>query len=69
MKLSVKVENMRSSADINKVKNAIAMNEGILACEVKEKGIVSIVFDNYLVTEDDIIDCIEENGYITSNII
>lgn len=69
MKLSIEIANMKTNKDINNVKYAITVKEGILACEVKEKRVVSIVFDNYSLTKDDIIDSIEENGYIVTNVL
>ena len=69
MKLSIEIANMKTNKDINNVKYAITAKEGILACEVKEKRVVSIVFDNYSLTKDDIIDAIEENGYIVTNVL
>lgn len=64
MKLSLQIANLNSSKDIYKIKSAITVKEGILACEVKQKGVVSIVFDNYSISEDDILDSLEENGYV-----
>ena len=69
MKLSIEIANMKTNKDINNVKYAITVKEGILACEVKEKRVVSIVFDNYSLTKDDIIDAIEEKGYIVTNVL
>lgn len=69
MKLSIEIANMKTSKDINNVKYAITAKEGILACEVKERGVISIVFDNYSITKDSIIDTIEEEGYIITNIL
>lgn len=64
MKASVKIPNMRTSQDIIKVKQAIASNEGILACEIsKEKSEVRIVYDDYFTDLDRIIGTIEDLGY------
>lgn len=65
MKSSIRIPSMKSSEDIIKIKKAIASNEGVIACEIsKEKGEVSIVYDNYFVELDDIITSIEDLGYI-----
>ena len=64
MKTSFKIPNMRTSQDIRMVKQAIASNEGILACEIsKEKSEVSIVYDDYFTDLDKIIGTIEDLGY------
>ncbi|GKX68756.1 heavy-metal-associated domain-containing protein [Inconstantimicrobium mannanitabidum] len=64
MKLSLRVGNIKKASDVTKVRTAITTNEGILACEITDKGSISIVYDNYLTSEEDIIDAIEECGYI-----
>lgn len=64
MKTSIKVLNMNSNQDINNIRMAISKNEGVIACEIsKEKGEVQIVYDDYFVTEDKIIESIEDLGY------
>lgn len=64
MKSTFKVYGLNSIQDVNNVRKAIAINEGIIACEIsKEKGEVNVVFDDYFVTEDKIIESIEDNGY------
>lgn len=64
MKSTLKVCNMRTLNDVGKVRNAIAGNEGVIACQVsKEKGEVEVVYDGSLLTEDIIIESIEELGF------
>lgn len=64
MKRIFKVYGLNSIEDVNNVRKAIADNEGILACEIsKEKSEISVVFDDYFVNEDKIIECIEDKGY------
>lgn len=64
MKSVMKIPNMKTSQDINTIKQAIATNEGIIACEIsKEKGEVNIVYDDCLIDLDRIIESIEDVGY------
>lgn len=65
MKAVLKISNLNSSKDINAVKSAIISNEGIMACQIsKSTGDVNIVFDKYFTTLDEIIESIENAGYI-----
>jgi len=64
MKSVLKVLNMKTSADINAIREAIAQNEGVIACQItKEKQEVSIVYDRYFLSEDKLIQCLEDLGY------
>lgn len=64
MKSSIHVANMKTSGDIKKIKQAIISHEGIIACEInKEKSTINIVYDNYFLKIDDVIDTIENIGY------
>lgn len=64
MKAVLRVCNMNTVADVNKIRNAIANNEGVIACQInKEKGEVNVVYDNYFVNADRLIDSIENLGY------
>lgn len=64
MKSLIKIRDMKTSEDVKKIKRAITNNEGIIACEIsKDKGEVSIVFDDYFTNIDRIIEDIEELGY------
>lgn len=64
MKSLLKVCNMNTMEDVNRVRKAIANNEGVIACEIsKDKAEVQVIYDNYFVTEDKIIESIEELGY------
>lgn len=64
MKSTLKVLSMRTLDDVSIIKNAIANNEGVVACQIsKDKGEVEIVFDNQLLMVDKIIESIEELGY------
>lgn len=64
-KITLNVCGMASNDDVNKVRRAISSNEGVLACQiVSSKKQVEIIYDNLLSTEDDIIESIENAGYI-----
>ncbi|WP_040209929.1 heavy-metal-associated domain-containing protein [Clostridium polynesiense] len=64
MKSLLKVRNIKTYEDVIKIKEAIAEHEGVVACEInKEKGEISIVYDNYFVSEDEFIGSVEELGY------
>ncbi|MBA5851402.1 heavy-metal-associated domain-containing protein [Clostridium sp. cel8] len=64
MKSIFRVTNMNTAKDINKIRKVIANNEGVIACQINsEKGEVSVVYDNYFVTSDSIIQSVENLGY------
>jgi copper chaperone len=64
MKSIFRVTNMNTAKDINKIRKVIANNEGLIACQINsEKGEVSVVYDNYFVTSDSIIQSVENLGY------
>lgn len=64
MKSVLKVGNIFSGDDVNKIRNVVSQNEGVVACYInKENKIVEIIYDNYLLKIDDIIEAIESLGY------
>ncbi|MCY6960224.1 heavy-metal-associated domain-containing protein [Clostridium brassicae] len=64
MKSLVKVSNIRSSKDVNKIRSALSKAQGIIACQIKlEKGEVDVVYDNYFVGIEDIYEILEDMGY------
>ena len=64
MKSLLKVSNINTNEDIINVREAIAQNEGVIACEVSlSRKEVNIVYDDKSVTIDKIISSIEEIGY------
>ncbi|MFL0252994.1 heavy-metal-associated domain-containing protein [Clostridium neuense] len=64
MKSVLKVGNICSIDDVNKIRNVVSQNEGVVACYInKESKIVEIIYDNYLLKLDDIIEAIESLGY------
>ena len=64
MKSVLKVLEMRTLEDVNKIRQAIAFNEGVVACEVSsEKHEVSVVYDNYFLKLEQLIDSVEDLGY------
>lgn len=64
MKAVLKVCNMNTPKDISNVRKAIAATEGVMACQIsKDSGEVTIVFDNFFVSIEDIMGNIENYGY------
>ncbi len=64
MKTVFRISNLRSSEDVNKLRKAIAKHEGVIACQIsKEKQEISIVYDSYFVTDEVLVDSLEEMGY------
>ena len=65
MKSIIKIYDMKNTKDVSNIQNAIASNEGVIACQVslgmKEDQI--IYNENYVKIED-IIDSIENLGYM-----
>ena len=53
MKSVLKVCNMNTADDVNKIRKALSNNQGVVACQInKDKGEVSIVYDDYFVRTD-----------------
>lgn len=64
MKSVIKVCNIRCTEDVNKIRRAISENQGVIACQISmEKAEVSVVYDNYFLSVDKIIESIEDVGY------
>ncbi|MEG0308896.1 MAG: heavy-metal-associated domain-containing protein [Clostridium sp.] len=64
MKATLKICDMVTSKDVLKVKEAISANEGVIACGIhKSKKEVEIVYDNYFINIEDIIQSIEDCDY------
>ncbi|MCH3965376.1 MAG: heavy-metal-associated domain-containing protein [Clostridium sp.] len=64
MKSIFKIPNMRTADDINNIRSAVANNQGVVACKINvEKGEVSIVYDDYFVSDSQLIQSIEDLGY------
>ena len=65
MKAVVKVSELKTLRDIDNVRQAISLNIGVIACQItKEKSEVEIIYDDKLSTIEEIIDSIENSGYI-----
>lgn len=64
MKSVLKVCNMNTVEDINRIRKAISNNEGVVACQInREKGEVSVIYDDYFVNNDSLIQSLEDLGY------
>lgn len=65
MKSVLKVGSICSIDDVNRIRNVVSQNEGVVACYINRKSeSVEIIYDNYLLKIDDIIDDIEALGYL-----
>ena len=65
MKSVIRVCDISNAKDVAKIQGAIASNEGVIACEISlEKKEVQIIYNESYVTLDNIIDSIENVGYI-----
>lgn len=64
MRSVIKVCNMSTSRDISNINLAISNNQGVVACKVNgESKEIEIIYDDYFVSLDDLIESIEEVGY------
>lgn len=64
MKSIIKVCNIKSTDDVNKIRSVVAANQGVIACQISmEKDEVSVVYDDYFLNVDKIIESIEDIGY------
>ena len=65
MKSVIRVCDISNLQDVAKIQGAIASNEGVVACEVSfDKKEVQIIYNESYVSLDNIIDSIENVGYI-----
>ncbi|ASW42115.1 heavy-metal-associated domain-containing protein [Clostridium isatidis] len=64
MKSFLKVPNMKDNKDVAIIREAIAKNIGVIACEILlSKKEVTIFYDESSITLDDLISSIEDMGY------
>ena len=64
MKSVLKICNMHTSEDVNKIRRAISNNEGVVACQIStEKREVSIIYDDYFTNNELLIQSLEDLGY------
>ncbi|AJA46221.1 copper chaperone [Clostridium pasteurianum DSM 525 = ATCC 6013] len=64
MKSILRICNMRTLKDVSLVRNSIASNEGVVACQInKDKGEIEIVYDAYSLNIDKVIEAIEDLGF------
>lgn len=65
MKSVIKISNMNTSKDVNNIRNVISQNSGVIACEVnKGKKEVSVVYDDFILSLEKLVDSLEDKGYI-----
>ncbi len=64
MKSVLKVCSLQTNEDVNNIRTAISNNEGVIACEInREKGEVCVVYDDFFVRHENLIQSIEDSGY------
>lgn len=64
MKSLLKISNVNTNEDIIKIREALAENEGLIACEISlSKKEVNLIYDDTSVTLDKLVSSIEEAGY------
>lgn len=64
MKSVLTISNLNTNEDVINIKEVIAKNEGVIACEVNlSKKEVNVVYDDKTIILDGIIASIEESGY------
>ena len=64
MKSVIKVYNMSTSNDISNINLAISNNQGVVACQINsESKEIEIIYDDYFVSLDNLIESIEVAGY------
>jgi len=64
MKSVIKVCNMSTSNDISNINVAISNNQGVIACRINiESKEIEIIYDDYFVSLDNLIESIEDAGY------
>ncbi|KGK90627.1 MULTISPECIES: heavy-metal-associated domain-containing protein [unclassified Clostridium] len=64
MKAALKICNMKTMVDVNKIRNGISNNEGVIACQINlENKEVNVVYDEYFLSLDNILESVEDLGY------
>ena len=64
MKAILTIPNLKTNEDVISIKEVIAKNEGIIACEINlSKKEVNIVYDDKTIDLDIVMASIEEIGY------
>ncbi|CDI48271.1 heavy-metal-associated domain-containing protein [Clostridium tetani] len=64
MRSVIKVLELKNASDVVTIKKAISNKTGVLAIQINiEKREINVVYDDYLLTIDDMMDCIEDLGY------
>lgn len=64
MKSVIKVCNMSTSDDISNINLAISNNQGVIACRINsESKEIEIIYDDYFVSLENLIESIEDAGY------
>lgn len=65
MKSIIRVCNIDTVEDISNIRIAVSGNNGVIACEInKDKKEVSVVYDKFILSLDQLIESIEDKGYI-----
>lgn len=64
MKTVLNISNLNTNEDVVSIKDVIAHNEGVIACEVNlSKKEVNVVYDDKAVALEKIVVSVEELGY------
>ena len=64
MKSVLKVCSIQTNDDVSNIRTAISNNLGVIACEINtEKGEVSVVYDDFFVRPEKLIQSLEDSGY------
>ena len=64
MKAILTIPNLKTNEDVISIKEVIAKNEGVIACEINlSKKEVNIVYDDKTIDLDIVMASIEEIGY------
>ncbi|RXM59250.1 heavy-metal-associated domain-containing protein [Clostridium tetani] len=64
MRSVIKVLELKNASDVVTIKKAISNKTGVLAIQINiEKREINVVYDDYLLTVNDMVDCIEDLGY------
>ncbi|MGV8983681.1 heavy-metal-associated domain-containing protein [Clostridium sp.] len=64
MRSVIKVCSMSTSDDVSNINVAISNNQGVIACQINsETKEIEIIYDDYFVSLDNLIESIEDAGY------
>ncbi|MGL4656033.1 MAG: ferredoxin [Sarcina sp.] len=69
MNIKMELSNLNTQEDVNIIREALAIQEGVLGVEILlDEKIVNVMYDDFYTTQYVVMSIIEELGYVILNI-